>query len=134
MRTRTRRAGASALVILGLFLGGLSSRASPSQRPEGRQEPYALIAGTVFRAEGFTLPGARILLEPEGQVRGSPRLKRQEAISDARGEFAFRVPAREGRYRISAEAAGYRRQQKEVQISGEERVDVFFRLEKASKK
>ncbi len=102
--------------------------------PQGRkQTAYALIAGTVFREDGLSMPGARVILEPEGESRRDRRIKRQEAVSDARGEFAFRVAPVPSQYRLTAGAPGFESQQKQVHIQGEERIDVFFRLPKASK-
>src|SRR5580698_9629398 len=50
--------------------------------------PHAVIAGTVFRDPGFAQPGSAVSL----YLKGDPKAKKlQEALSDARGEFAFRV-------------------------------------------
>ncbi len=98
-----------------------------------KQTAYALIAGTVFREDGLSLPGARVVLEPQGEACRSRRLKKQEAVSDARGEFAFRVPPVACEYRLMAGAPGFESRNKQVRIEGEERIDVFLRLPKASK-
>jgi hypothetical protein len=95
--------------------------------------PYALLAGTVFQEDGLSLPGARIEVVPLGQLQGERKFKRLEAVSDRRGEFAFRVPVQKMEYRLTASAVGYETQEKAAQVSGEVRVDVFFRLETASK-
>jgi hypothetical protein len=65
-----------------------------------------------------------------GKLRKSKPLK---YVSDARGEFAVRLPAVPMSYTVTVKAAGFREQEKQVAISGEERVDVFFRLEPVSK-
>jgi len=129
MKTKTRKAGAKTALVAAVLAAFLAPAVWP-QRSAPRQPAYALIAGTVFRADGLSLPGARVVLEPSGKPAGARRVRKQEAISDARGEFAFRVPPVEARYRLSASAAGYQPQHREVEIRGEERVDVFFRLEK----
>jgi hypothetical protein len=98
------------------------------------QAPYALISGTVFQESGLSLPGARIEIVPAGELQGARKFKRLEAESDSRGEFAFRVPVEEMTYKLTARAAGYIPQEKTTQAAGEARVDVFFRLEAASKK
>jgi hypothetical protein len=96
--------------------------------------PYALLAGTVFQESGLSLPGARIEVVPTGRLQGDRKFKRLEAVSDARGEFAFRVPVQEMEYKLTVTAAGYLPQEKTAQVAGGVRVDVFFRLQAASKK
>jgi hypothetical protein len=93
---------------------------------------YALVAGTVFRDTGMSLPGAEV----EIMVVDSStphKSKKQKAVTDRRGEFAFRVPPVEAKYAVTAKASGYVSQKKEVTVAGFERIDVFFRLEPASK-
>jgi hypothetical protein len=85
-------------------------------------EPYALVAGSVFRPSGHTLPGAKVTLTPEGG-------KRREARTDARGEFAFRVPAKAARYTVEVTAAGLKPATQTVQVQSEERVDLSFLME-----
>lgn len=98
------------------------------------QAPYALIFVTVFQESGLSFPGARIEIVPAGELQGARKFKRLEAVTDSRGEFAFRVPVEEMTYKLTARAAGYIPQEKTTQAAGEVRVDVFFRLEAASKK
>ncbi|MDX2180268.1 MAG: carboxypeptidase-like regulatory domain-containing protein [Bryobacteraceae bacterium] len=86
-------------------------------------EPYALVAGSVFRPSGHTLPGAKVTLSPEGGG------KRREARTDARGEFAFRVPAKAARYTVKVTAAGLKPASQTVQVQSEERVDLLFLME-----
>ena len=82
----------------------------------------------------MSLPGARIEIVPAGELQGARKFKRLEAVSDSRGEFAFRVPVEEMTYKLTASAVGYIPKEKTTQAAGEVRVDVFFRLEAASKK
>jgi hypothetical protein len=101
-----------------------------SQRPKRPQETYAIVAGTVFQEDGRLLRGANVTIraEPEG---GAPsRFKPLSLVSDSRGEFAFRVPAMPMRYTVGVKAAGFKMQEKTVSVSGEERVDVFFQMER----
>ena len=89
------------------------------------------MAGTVFQDDGRLLRGATVTLraDPEG---GAPTKFRPVSIpSDARGEFAFRVPAAPMRYTVGVRAAGFKPQEKPASISGDERVDVFFQMERA---
>jgi hypothetical protein len=131
---RRRKTGASFLpgFLAAALLFGASAMAEAGQRARGPQ-PYALIAGTVFREDGLSLRGARVVLEPQGEASRRQRLKKQEALSDARGEFAFRVPPVPSEYLLTATAPGYQSQERKVQVQGEERIDVFFRLARASK-
>lgn len=56
-----------------------------------------------------------------------------DAMSDHRGEFAFRVPPGEGNYHVAAVLKGYKPAAKDVSISGEERVDITLTLERDAK-
>jgi hypothetical protein len=95
--------------------------------------PFALVAGSVFRESGFSLAGAEVALEAAPELRPPSKFKRIKVVADARGEFAVRVPAAPMRYTVSVKAAGYRPARQEVAIQGEERADLIFRLESASK-
>jgi len=128
--TTKRRAGGSAIASL-LLIGWLGSHATASAAAPGPQS-YALIAGTVFRDSGLSLAGAQLVLEPAGDSARNRKLKKMQALSDARGEFAFRVPPEPADYRLVVQAPGYQRAEKQVRVSGEERIDVFFRLQPAS--
>ncbi len=128
MRT-TRRVGIEALAGLALSVG---LRPAACRADSQTSRSYALIAGTVFRDNGRSLPGAEVSLEPAGEPAARKR-KTLRAISDSRGEFAFRVPPEPAEYRLTAAAAGFQPEQKQVRIEGEQRIDVFFRLRPASK-
>jgi hypothetical protein len=95
-----------------------------------KSEPYAIVAGTVFRDPGLALPEAKVVLS----LSDSGKMKKaQETISNYRGEFSFRVPAREAKYVVKAAMKGYRPEEKEAAIHGEERVDVNLVLMPESK-
>jgi Carboxypeptidase regulatory-like domain len=134
MKTRSSRnkrvPGRSVLVLAAIAATALAAGAKDKKE----QAPYALIFGTVFQESGLSLPGARIEIVPATELQGARKFKRLEAVSDSRGEFAFRVPVEEMTYKLTARAAGYIPQEKITQAAGEVRVDVFFRLETASKK
>jgi hypothetical protein len=139
-RKRTKKTGsdlaggigrplAAALLLLWLF-------AAPSAgvaRDRNLETSYAVVAGTVFRESGLSLPGAEVELSADSQAQKSHKQKKAKLITDARGEFAFRVPSVAGNYKLTVRAAGYQVQEKPVSVAGDERVDVFFRLEPASK-
>lgn len=117
----------AALLLLGLF-GGV-----PAAEARDDRAPYAVVAGTVFRESGMSLPGAEVELSAASQTVKSHKRKTAKLITDARGEFAFRVPAASGEYKLIVRAAGYQVQEKPVSVTGEERLDVFFRLDPTSK-
>jgi Carboxypeptidase regulatory-like domain len=97
-------------------------------------EAYSIVAGTVFREPGFALPQAEVTLIPNPEQDGPPvKVKRISTVSDARGEFVFRVPAASMRYTVRVAAKGYHGEEKTVNVQGEERADVTFQLHEESK-
>jgi hypothetical protein len=90
---------------------------------------YAVIAGTVFRENGFSLPGAAVTLSR----KDAPKVKRLQSVSDSRGEFAFRVPPAPAAYVVKASLKGHQSAEKEVSVTGEERVEVTLALPSESK-
>ena len=123
-----RRIGSSLLLVATLLI--------PAVRGGDKRTAvsYALVAGTVFREPGFALAGAEVVLVPDsagGQTPG--KIKKMEARSDARGEFAFRVPPVPMRYTIRVSAKGYQPEEKSVSVEGEQRADATFLLRAESK-
>lgn len=99
-----------------------------------QSQSYGLVAGTVFEETGRSLPRADVTLEPTGEPAQELRkFKKTRYTTDARGEFAIRVPAVKQDYVLTISAPGFETQKKPVTISGEERLDVFIRLQPASK-
>jgi len=105
--------------------GGLAKDRKPAA--------YAIVAGTVFRDSGFSLAGAEVELALAAGPDSPVKFKKLKHISDARGEFAFRVPVEPAKYTVSVKAPGFRAEEKQVSAGGEQRFDVFFRLAPASK-
>ncbi len=97
-----------------------------AQKNDGR---HAVVAGTVFRESGFSLPGATVTLG----VKDAPKVKKLQSLSDARGEFAFRVPAEAAVYVVRASLKGFQPVEKEAVVAGEERVEVTLALPAESK-
>ena len=122
-KKRKKRIGISVLSVLVLFGGCVAALAGEEKK--GREKPFAVVGGTVFREPGFALPGAEVLIEAASP--GS-KFKRQKAVSDARGEFAFRVPPGEATYKLTARARGHEVQEKTASVTSEEHLDVFFQL------
>ncbi len=127
--TKTTRRTGSLLVLLLLLLAG--SRSLPAQDKE--KKIYSVIAGTVFRDPGFALPGALVILEEiEAPAKGK-RMKPQKVNSDSHGEYAFRLPASETKFKLTATAKGFVSQTKETAATPGVRVDVFFELKPESR-
>ncbi len=112
--------------LLALFGLGLVALAAPAQKNAG---PSSVIAGTVFRDPGYALPEAKVVLLAAGE---KPK-KLQESSTNYRGEFSFRVPAKEGKYVVKASMKGFRPEEKDAAIQGEERIDVNLVLKPESK-
>ena len=127
MRRKMRRIGSSLLLIATLVI--------PAVRGGDKKSAvsYALVAGTVFREPGFALAGAEVVLVPDSAGGTPAKVKKVEARSDARGEFAFRVPPVPMRYTIRVSAKGYQPEEKSVSVEGEQRADATFLLRAESK-
>jgi hypothetical protein len=86
-------------------------------------QPYALIVGTVFFEDsGRLVRGAKV------EVKQKEGRKRWESSTNMEGEFTFRLPAGKAVYIVEARAEGRAPDRKEVEITGEERVDVVLHL------
>jgi hypothetical protein len=109
-----------------IFAAGKSSK-------KAAVDSAALIAVSVFHEPGFALPGAKIQLSAGPAERTGSKVRKVKGSSDPRGEFVFHVPPGPAQYQVSVSAKGYKPQQKEVQVAGEERVDVTFVLKQESK-
>ncbi len=98
------------------------------------EAPHAVVAGTVFRESGFSLPGAAVTLAVK-DAPGVPKKssKKLQSVSDSRGEFAFRVPPGQATYVVRASLKGFQPVEKEASVSGDERVEVTLVLPAESK-
>ena len=122
-----RRIGSSVLLLVAVVLPALGA-------DKKKVEPYGLVAGTVFREPGFALPGAQVTVVANPEQGQTPvKIKKMQALSDVRGEFAFRVPPVAMRYTIHVSANGYHPEEKSVSIQGEERTEATFQLRRESK-
>lgn len=98
--------------------------------------PHAVVAGTVFRENGFSLPGAALTLavkDAPGMPKNKKKMKKLQSVSDSRGEFAFRVPPGAATYLVRASLKGFQSVEKEASVAGEERVEVTLVLPDESK-
>ena len=128
-RTKKKTSLGSRLLAAALLVAAALPLAGEDRKPAS----YAVVTGTVFRDTGMSLPGAEVTLAAAGDSKEAKKFKKQTVAASPRGEFVFRVPAAAGNYTVSVRASGYESQQKPVTVTGEERIDVFFRLEPASK-
>ena len=96
--------------------------------------PFARIFVTVFQESGAALPGAQIDLK-QTPMEGQPKRKmlKEDGPSDRRGEIVFRVPVSKGHYVLRASLRGFTPQTKEVDVEGEQTIDVTFQLGPSSK-
>jgi Carboxypeptidase regulatory-like domain len=134
MKTTKRRMKTGSRLLL-TATWGLAALIAASGAAAGSKPPtdaYAVIAGTVFREDGFSLRGAEVSIHPDPSAKPKPKIKIRRMNADGRGEFAFRVPPGPMKYTIRAKAAGFHEDAKTVSISNDERVDVFFALKPAA--
>lgn len=120
----TRRIGSLLLALL--WAGGLSL-------PAQDKAAYSVIAGTVFREPGFSLPGAVVTLEAMEAPAKGKGMKPQKVMTDRHGEYAFRLPPTEAKFKVTAAAKGFASQEKETAAAVGVRVDVFFELKPESR-
>ncbi|HZG51505.1 MAG TPA: carboxypeptidase-like regulatory domain-containing protein [Pyrinomonadaceae bacterium] len=74
------------------------------------------IKGSVFNEDGLSLRGAQIELariDPDGMTK-----KIDGRITTRSGNFAFRLPAQTGRYRVTAKMDGRAAASKDVEVDG----------------
>ena len=129
MKTRTRTEGLRRAPALILATACLATAAPALAQGGKKNAPYAVVAGTVFRDPGFAQPGATVVLTR----KDDPTFKKQEAASDSRGDFAFRVPPGPGAYVVRAALKGFKPAQQEISVSGEEYVNATLLLVPESK-
>jgi Carboxypeptidase regulatory-like domain len=126
-RRRRKKRIISLLILAAAFaLPGLGDKRKAA-------EPYVLLDGTVFRESGFALPNAEVVVVPDPPPDPRQKVKKFEAVSDSRGEFAFRLPTTGTRYIVKVRAKGFRNEEKSVTVQGEDRVSVTFQLHEESK-
>ena len=94
MRKRKRNGISFTLPVLTFLILAVLLQAAPGEKRKPASAAYGLVGGTIFQESGYALSNADVVLVPDPQPDRAPlKLKKLEAISDTRGEFAFRVPA-----------------------------------------
>jgi hypothetical protein len=91
------------------------------------RESHSLVRGAVLTSDGFSLAGARVVIE---RLDGKG-FKKAEKISAEGGEFAFRVPSEGGKYRVTATGRGFAPLSVEVEVGPDEIRTISLPLEKA---
>lgn len=130
---RKKRIGISAALVAGLLMATFLSPAIAAKKKSAQDTP-AIVSGSVFDDRGYALPDANVTLMSGAQTGDAKgKEKPREAVSDARGEFVFHVPAGPMRYTVTVEAKGFQSQQKSVTVEDQERIEVTFQLEPLSK-
>jgi hypothetical protein len=107
-------------------------------RLDKQKKRTSLLRGTVFSAEGVTLPSVRVTLTriataEEEKERKKPRSLSLSYTTNSRGEFAFRLPSERARYRVTATVEGYQVESKTIDVAEDESVPLAFNLEKVKK-
>jgi hypothetical protein len=110
------------LALLPAFFTPTSPALAKDKKKEKGSE-YALIKGSVFRDDGFSIQGARITCR-----KAADKKPKWETFSGEGGEFAFRVPAGKMEYIVTAEAPGREPASKNVEIEKDERQDISIVL------
>lgn len=128
MRRKRKKTGSSFWLPLASLLA-LSFPSVYARKQEKPAAAFAVIAGTVFRPPGLALPGASLRIEPNEKEASGTKLKRADAVTDSRGEFAVRVPAVPSKWTVHVQATGYAEQTKDVVVEGEQRYDLSLQLE-----
>lgn len=118
-RCRTARLSAPPAVLLLAIL--LCPTALPAEK--NKDDSHALLMGSVFTADGLSLPGIKVSVK-----RKDDKKPRWRAVSDRRGEFALRLPPGAETYEVTTKSKEFESQTKTVEFRDGERVDVFFRL------
>jgi hypothetical protein len=94
------------------------------------QTNFSLIKGTVFTSGGHPVLGAKVTIvrtdiEPKQQKKS-----RKETMSDQQGEFAFRMNVGPAKFHLTVETPGFPKQEKDVEVGGDERTDISVILKK----
>ena len=116
----------AACLAMCVLLALLASGVAASKDKPKKEKPYALIFGTAYGPNDRPLYGVKITIRPQTKKHPS-----WELISDHRGEFAQRVPAKTNDYLVRGEAEyapvgddGKPQLSKKVRLRGETRVHV----------
>jgi hypothetical protein len=110
---------------------GKETRIKPITLPKASK--ISLVRGSVFNLNGQTMGGVKVTLvriRTEDEEKEGKKVKShtKNYVTNAHGEFAFRLPAEPARYRVTGTARGYKSDSKVVDVSGSESVPVALTL------
>ena len=94
------------------------------------QKNFSLIKGTVFMSDGHPLAGAKVTITRTDGEPKQQKKSRKESSSDRQGEFAFRMDVGPAKFHLTVEAPGFPKQEKDVEVGGDERTDISVILKK----
>lgn len=94
------------------------------------QTNFSLIKGTVFSSEGRPVAGAKVTIARVDVEPKQQKKSRKEAVSDRMGEFAFRMDVGPAKFHVAVEAQGFAKQEKDIEVAGDERADFSVVLKK----
>jgi hypothetical protein len=110
-------------MLLFVLAQGVISAPAADQKQAGSHVHDFVIFATVFTAQGFALPGARV------RVRRADEQKfRWEAISDRRGELGVRVK-QGAEYELTIEAHGFKSQTRRIDARESNQENLTFQME-----
>src|ERR1041384_7881355 len=93
--------------------------------------PFALLVGTCFDENGFSLPGAEVIIQLMPSESGT---KKWERFSSPRGGLAVRLAAGKSSSKVPASQNGFQPAEKTVSFEGEERLDLMLPLQREPRK
>ena len=114
-----------------LLLAGTVALSVAHAGDKKKDEPYALIFGTVFDANNHAVQGIKVKI---ARLKDGKPGKTWDHISDRRGEFAQRVPAGAADYLVWADIRHDKhrpestRPEVKVRIENDERRDIGLHL------
>jgi protocatechuate 3,4-dioxygenase beta subunit len=111
-------------LALALALPAGAGPATDAQAKKSKRQPYTLLFGTVFDEAGRLVRGAKV------GVRAKEGKGRWESQTDQQGEFAVHLPTTKAVYTVEAKAPGLEPGRREVEVAGEDRVDVVLQLKR----
>lgn len=111
-------------VVAALVVGaaGVPVAGNDKKSKRKKEEPYALLVGSVFDGNGLRMRGVTV------RIREKDGKRKWEAQTNGLGEFAVHLPPGPAVYIAVAAVSGYAEDTKEVSFTGEERQDISLRL------
>ena len=94
------------------------------------QTNFCLVKGTVFSPEGRPVPGAKVVIVCVDIQPKQQKESLKQAVSDRLGEFAFRMNVGPAKFRVTVAAPGFAKQEKDIEVAGDERTDISVILKK----